>query len=685
MHHYCRVLLLASLPLFLCGCGSSRQLPLEQNSETENAPDQEQPKVGFQDRRSAEIARGIKQLGSPDVSEREAAKKALEGIGVPALRALRKAAQSDDAEVARAAANLVESIEKDFDQLLADYLGYGLPLPPKDARLVRFESGGRYVSIDKLMPPTYSLGFLLRPATRDKPALLFVGTQEVSLAAHKTIEFVEPERELVKRTRSFWGPSPFEMNVEMALALQCKARGWNDLAEELWTANAWHASGFHFAAFYQPPYLPQRTALAYLAWAQIGNDLVKPDTDRVKIAQRMKALFAAEPRLNTEGLRALLKSLEVALVPSTSREGTVERMIDDLTEICNTGRSWDNSLEPRYARLAHVGLAAVPALIDHLDDNRLTRSIEPGVDNVPTWIVRVKHVVSELLQELAGEELGKHKLERQRGWAVEKRDAQAWWDRVRNEGEKAYFLARVLPRDEKTNWPNTLMLSIIAEKYPEHLPGLYRTILDERPNIDSRPVAEALARSALPAAEKREVFLYASHHKNLRHRQVGLRELQPFDPQEFMTILLATLEALPGTPAEPYWLSPEAGFAHLVLRTDDPRAWKMLEKVAKRSDVGLRMELMKPMDSRDPGDRHQQQRLDFLAAFLGDAETPDVKANEEMFSGPSAGTRFRQWTVRDLAALQIATILQMGEHPDWDWTPQQWENLRTRVNQALKR
>jgi hypothetical protein len=32
-----------------------------------------------------------------------------------------------------------------FDQLLADYRGYGLPLPPENAKLVRFESGGRYI------------------------------------------------------------------------------------------------------------------------------------------------------------------------------------------------------------------------------------------------------------------------------------------------------------------------------------------------------------------------------------------------------------------------------------------------------------------------------------------------------------------------------------------------------------
>jgi len=326
----------------------------------------------------------------------------------------------------------------------------------------------------------------------------------------------------------------------------------------------------------------------------------------------------------------------------------------------------------------------VPTLIDHLDDDRLTRSIRQGFNNFPAWNLRIKDVVSDLLQELAGEELGKHWLRRQQGWAVEKGDAEAWWDKARKEGEEVYLLGHVLPEGAKAEWPNSRTLSIITEKYPQHLPKLYRTILDERPKMQSWPVAEALARSSLPAEKKLELFRHAANHKDLEHRRVGLRELQKLDPQQFLTILLATLEALPKTPTEPYWKCPEAGFAHLVLATDDPRAWKMLEKVAKRSDVGLRMEFMNPMNYSYIEDRQRQQRLDFLAAFLDDAEAPDVKANPEMFSGPHAGFTFARLEVRDLAAMIIASILGMPDQPDRAWTPQQWEKLRAQVMQALK-
>jgi hypothetical protein len=114
-------------------------------------------------------------LGSLNFTEREEATKELTAIGLPALDALRKAAKSADAEIAQRAKHVIEIIENSLDQLLADYRGYGLPLPPDDAKLVRFESGGRGIVNGKLAPPTYFVGFLVRPGTKNKPTLFEAG------------------------------------------------------------------------------------------------------------------------------------------------------------------------------------------------------------------------------------------------------------------------------------------------------------------------------------------------------------------------------------------------------------------------------------------------------------------------------------------------------------------------------
>jgi hypothetical protein len=64
--------------------------------------------------RTASIARVILQLGSPKYKERQAANKALRGIGLPALHALRKAAKgNNDVELWARARRLVRVIEDD--------------------------------------------------------------------------------------------------------------------------------------------------------------------------------------------------------------------------------------------------------------------------------------------------------------------------------------------------------------------------------------------------------------------------------------------------------------------------------------------------------------------------------------------------------------------------------------------
>src|SRR5262245_46667663 len=54
----------------------------------------------------------IEQLGSDAFEDREKATKALDEIGAPALEALRKAAQSKDAEVKKRATELAGRIER---------------------------------------------------------------------------------------------------------------------------------------------------------------------------------------------------------------------------------------------------------------------------------------------------------------------------------------------------------------------------------------------------------------------------------------------------------------------------------------------------------------------------------------------------------------------------------------------
>jgi hypothetical protein len=607
------------------------------------------------------IARLVEQLASAKFKERQDAAKTLEVIGLPALDALRQAAKRRDAEVAQRAARLVATIENGMDQLLVDYRTYGLPLPPAHAKLVRFQWPK-----GKQRPPTYCVGFLLR-VTGDEPATMLVGVHVVSRdfgpisGPPDTIEVLEPKPELAKTIE-------FNSTFGLVFCLQCKARGWDALAQELW-ARLKQDSGHPFWK------LPSRGALAYTAWALSMEELVRPDTDRIKIAKRMKTILAVEPQLNNQENQALINSLEAALVPSTAEHGTIERMVDDLTEICNRS-------DPRYLGLGRMGFACVPALIEHLNDDRLTRSFTEAFNNSPRSYLRVKHVVSDLLRGLAGEQIVKSW--RQQDGALKRSDAQSWWGNACKVGEEEYFLQHVLPEGDKEAWPNSLMLSIITERYPKHIPKLYLKALDGRPNLQTWPLADALVSSSLATETKLKVIRYAAENKNLRHRRVGLLHLQKLDSVRFMTVLVETLEALPTTPSEPYSKCSEGEYAKLVMATGEAKAWETLEKVAKRSDVGLRMQFIYQVGTG--GDRQRQRQcMAFLAAFLDDAEVRNAKANPTMFEGAYAGHMFDRLEVRDLAAMEVASLLHMQEEPNQAWTPDQFEKLRKKVKEALAR
>jgi hypothetical protein len=335
-----------------------------------------------------------------------------------------------------------------------------------------------------------------------------------------------------------------------------------------------------------------------------------------------------------------------------------------------------------------MGFAAVPALIEHLDDERLTRSVSYGFDNFFPYNYRVKDVVSDLLQELAGEDLGKDHVRRLQGWSVERPDAQAWWDKAQKVGEEAYLLEHVFPADKESMWLSNLMLEIISQRYPQHLPTIYLTILDERPKMQSWPIAEKVSQSSMPVDKQRELFLYAANHKNLLHCRSGLQHLQKLDPAQFLNILLDRLDSLPKTPTHQYWGCPESGLAHLVMQTNDAKAWTKLEIVANRSDVGLRMEFLSTMhryNGEELDDQQRRLRLTFLAAFLKDSAAPNPVANPKMFEGPHASFPFKRLEVRNMAAMRIASILGFPEEPDDSWTPKQWENLRNKVKEGLKK
>jgi hypothetical protein len=553
-----------------------------------------------------------------------------------------------------------------LDPLLAEYRAHGLPLPPRGAKLVRYQSGGEFLLNGKVVPPRYSIAFLVKGGPAKGTASLLCGTRDFGVSKGERLP-----RPIAPKPAAL-GAIDLGAEESLLMAVQCRYLGWDDLARHLLAR--WAGEG-----------RPARPALLRVAWRYWAWKIPNPNSDRALIAKRLKSLLASDKSLDERHHRALVRSLDLALVPGKGRPGTVEALIDDLVNYTGrTGTFPPSSPDDRYGRILKLGFAAVPALIDHLEDERLTRGVMRGFNNFPSWHLRVEHVVSDLLRDIAGQELGRDWLRRQQGYPVKKAVARAWWAGASKMGEEAYLLANVLPRGGQN--PREGLLAILLAKYPRHVPKLYRKVLDEHPQMQSWDLARAVARGKLPGKEKVKLLGLGARSKNRTHRREALLHLKDLDKAQFGKIVLGALKDLPRDVEGPYWKCEEAFVAAFVPLTEDPRAWGLLEKVARRSSLGLRLELLNNVGRvTEPTPALRARLLALYASFLDDAAERDRKADPKRYDGPCAGFHYERLSVRDFAAMEMAWLLKIEVKLNPDRSAREWAALRAKVREAWKR
>jgi hypothetical protein len=587
--------------------------------------------------------------------------------------------------VAMPASGVADSL----DDLLRDYREYGLPEPPKEARLVRFFSGSWTVGKDGAETPYSHLGFLLQPGDERHGAVVLVGTVRYETRP-KEIKIVEidPNTVSLKNVHGEWTSVAFGINAGLATALQCKARGWDKLAQRLWDQSIRETSGHFISVWCLHPNQPPKTALAMTAWVYYMNQLMEPNTDRRAILDRMKLLISREPKLNNETNQALLKCLQQALVPSRAKPGTPEALIDGLVEWCGSTSIWsdDTNEDPRLLALTELGFDAAPALIEHLNDGRLTRSYMPGFNNSPARPLCVGQIVADILQRLSGYELDRDFLDRLHGEGFDKAKAREWFAKASKIGEEKYLVENALPAhvDERADEPNRQILTVLAKKYPGRFPEIYRRLLRGRPEMASDSLAKLIANGPMIKAQKIELFRTAAETADLRQRTTALRQLKDLDHEHFVAIVVKTLEGFEKKPKNTYLDCPESELAGLVAETGDPRVWQSLAKAARRVDVGLRMEIINNAGWGDDDKAPEyRRRLEFFAGFLNDETVRTLTGHQDDFF--RAGKDFPRLEVRDFAAMQIASILNTGDTPNKRWTAKDWADFRTRIRERLSR
>lgn len=426
---------------------------------------------------------------------------------------------------------------------------------------------------------------------------------------------------------------------------------------------------------------------AFAHWNYWEDNLIHSKCDRATAAKKMAELIKKEKELDTPHNRALLKSLELALVPSKAKEGSVEALIDDLINLeADFSENGMRDKEERCEKILRLGYDAVPALIAHLKDDRLTRSLIWGFNNFREWILRVGDVVCFLLEGMAGAELDRGWMGRLKGSRISPTTAEIWWKSAQKVGEEKYLLDnlfRIPEGSSVTNTVNLAMLDRIALKYPTHLPDLYRKCLDKHDHLRSWDFVEYIRLSKMTEKEKIEILSYGCQHKSNDHKYLALKAMKDFDQKLFTKFLIKALEDLPKEVKQTFFC-PEADVAGLVVWSNDPNVWQILEKLTTGASAYYKIKILKQIGFKN-GKAKIKERLQYLAVFL---EAKEFIEDKSFGSDPKTGALIEVITkteVRNVAALQLANLLNLPIKENEDCTPEEWAKIRDTVQKAVKR
>jgi hypothetical protein len=563
----------------------------------------------------------------------------------------------------------------ELDRLLALRDHYGLPHPLKDAVLVRFvraprvgfEPGGKR-NVSRYDP---ELGYSPDGCT-------VFGLRNF----HSKNSPVEVESFVKVK------PDPAVLGnlipAELEVALEFHARGWTSLARA--TYRRW-LRGLEW----EPD-----ASLAKAAWrywyVRIAFD---PDTPLPVMLRYMKRLIK-HPKIDSPDTRRLIQGFELALESRNSKPGSDEALIDALLNVSVLETAYRDpsaainrptpDIVPAHiaqyrdatAAINRRGLDIVPALIAHLDDERLTRHYDydyydEGGLGIGGGFERIQDVVLRKLQYLAGENFVPYEAPRNERLKV----IVKWYADAHKLGEEKYLVSRILGNHESIEHHRMSMLWVLAEKYPQRVPEVYRKIVDTRPGHDeyAASYAQVIADSQLPPVDKWKLFKYAATQKDPNHRNAGIRHLQPFDPKQAKKLLLATLAREPISQTKE-----DRDLVQFAAEGTDPDIWRALALAMRSAEVDTRGWLLDQFAEIETptGRRH---RLVLIADYLSDDER--YKENEEYF-GPAYSLYQSRTEVRNVATFHLWRLLNIGgEIPGEDWTAAQWSELRAKVRAKL--
>jgi hypothetical protein len=577
----------------------------------------------------------------------------------------------------------------DFKPLVKMANEFGLPAPPARSPLVLANTGWTTVlksSSTDHDPGIYKPAFLLERLP-DKKAKVLMGwkkTEALSDADHRPatrpFSFTPQKKKLLGYVTSFDDMNAFVMSVQLARRGDARAQKLYDhfrSAEYLNEDNFGEGIGrlrdtpeiFLARCLYQ--FLSESTLDPESNWKEIHRKLVS-------IRKRFPGLFSSKPEdFYAYRKHRFVEDLGLSVTAPKPKPGSVEELLvawskanNEMMHLGFMDENMDGDADPAREIFLR-GVPAMHELTNYFEDTRLTRQIDPPFMKKPSGRFRLGKLAQNLHEEMQGGSPA----------------PPAKGIKTGSREERDYFLSAAAEKEKgQISQLHEVPLWILSQRHPRALASLAATLPKSgTKELSYFALAGNIVEAKLPRADKIKALTgLVKRVENLNAKRGLLQHLAKIDSQSCIALLRPLFQSIPKDVNEPYWTSWAAGFTHVVAQLEDDGIWKEYFIVVKRSGIGLRMEMLNPLDYTYLGDKNLNRRLAFLAAFLNDTEVRDVRKHRKRYEGPHAGFTIDRLAMQNFAARKIASLLDLEDRPTEFWKKAQWKALREKVGRELK-
>ncbi len=505
------------------------------------------------------------------------------------------------------------------------------------------------------------------------------------------------------------------VNEAFVLARACAAQGEPALANELLNVAPQLNSHFRDAPIERRT-LRQAVAseMAYMRTWRAVESFGDPKISRVELLEEFRHLVQHFPESEhhklAESMVTLLEQMTAedlahAAKPPRAfedlpREEQIAELVFQLRD--QNGQQWsqpgecDIFLDPRgeaspAARLVAIGFDAVPALIEVLNDNRLTRSV--GYHRhyyFSHHVLRVGDCAQAILSRIASRSFyirtyTNAAMVKDGQADLVKREVEAWWQQIQEKGEKQVLIESVLRADGNA-LPQAHRL---VERYPE---VALDTIRQTLPQAKSKWLVERLIGLAAELeGEEVDEFLreQLAAAKDLIIRIAVAGELVRRGHQDLLPLALTwwrNLDEQPGdTDTDPFFRpNPRSALAHLLLSMRQPEAIAALSENWFDDSVDGRLRIVEMLGDHqrhnaDDGDEPALQAIEaVLVHALGD------RAEREGMSGSRNGKHFSDPRIADFAAMTLVEQFPGRYHFDLEASEVERDRQITAIQNAWR-